>query len=162
MSVLSDLALFLLWLIAVPVGLVLAYAAAYVAFTRLVLWYFRLVHVVRGRDLLIVYSNSPHWQAYVEREWLPRWRDRAVVLNWSERKQWPRSTPAVLLFRAFTGYQAFNPVAMVVPRWWGGPTVVPFWQAFRDLKHGNSLALRHAEGQLEEALRRNGRDTPVA
>jgi hypothetical protein len=152
----------LLWLVAVSVGPVLVVVAGYIGFTRVALWCFRLAHVAEGRDLLIVYSNSPHWQAYVEREWLPRWSDRAVVLNWSERTQWSGWSPAVLLFRAFTGHQAFNPVAMVVPHWWGRPTVVPFWQAFRDLKHGKPAALRQAERQLEDALMRNlrGRGTP--
>lgn len=152
--VLGDLGRFLLWLIALPVALVLAW----MLFRFAALWGFRLAHVTRGRDLLLVYSNSPHWQAYVEREWLPRWGDRAVLLNWSERQQWSCWAPSVLLFRAFTGYRAFNPIAMVVPRWWGRPAVIPFWQAFRDLKHGNSLPLRQAESQLEEALRRQVRD----
>jgi hypothetical protein len=152
----------LLWLIAVPVALVVAVAICYVTFTRFALWCFRLAHVTRGRDLLIVYSNSPNWQSYVEREWLPRWGHRAVILNWSERRQWRSWTPAVLLFRAFTGYRAFNPIAMVVPRWWGGPTVVPFWQAFRDLKHGKGDTLRKAERQLEDALQRQASDTMPA
>ena len=150
--VLDEFGRLLLWLIAVPVALVVAWILCYLAFGRIALWCFRLAHVTRGRDLLIVYSNSPHWQAYVEREWLPRWGDRAVVLNWSERERWSFWAPSVLLFRAFTGYRAFNPIAMVVPRWWGGPTVIPFWQAFRDLKHGKSHALRQAESQLENAL----------
>ena len=55
----------LLVLIAAPVVFVIVWVACYVAFTRLALWCFRLAHVTRGRDLLIVYSNSPHWQPYV-------------------------------------------------------------------------------------------------
>lgn len=147
---LGELGRFLLWLIAIPVSLVIAY----VAVKQFALLCFRLAHVTRGRDLLIVYSNSPNWQAYVEREWLPRWGHRAVVLNWSQRKQWRFWVPAVLLFRANTGYREFNPIAMIVPRWWGGPTVIPFWQAFRDLKHGKDGTLRHAERLLEDALER--------
>ena len=27
----------------------------------------------QGRDILLVYSNSPNWQAYVEQVWLERW-----------------------------------------------------------------------------------------
>src|SRR5918911_507082 len=49
---------------------------------------FRAVWGARGRDLLLVYSNSPNWQPYVEANWLPRWGERAVVLNWSERSRW--------------------------------------------------------------------------
>jgi hypothetical protein len=153
----------LLWLMAVPVVLVLAWVAGHVAFKWFALCRFRLEHVRSGRDLLIVYSHSPNWQTYIEREWLPRWGHRAVILNWSERKQWRFSTPAVLLFRAYTGDRAFNPIAMVVPRWWGRPTVIPFWQAFLDLKHGKSHTLQKAERQLEDALQRQAsRKVPAA
>lgn len=158
MGILGELGRFLLWLIAVPVAFVIAVVAGYAAFRWFTLCFalccFRLAHVTRGRDLLIVYSDSPHWQAYVEREWLPRWGHRAVLLNWSERRQWSFWRPAVLLFRAYTGSRAFNPIAMVVPRWWGGPTVVPFWQAFKDLKHGKDDTLRDAERRLQDALPR--------
>ena len=152
--VLGELARLLAFPIALLAALVVTWVACYVGFRQLAQWCFRLTHVARGRDLLIVYSNSPHWQAYVEREWLARWGHRSVVLNWSERKRWRFWTPSVLLFRAYTGYRGFNPIAMVVPRWWGRPTVIPFWQAFRDLKHGRDSALRHAEHQLEDALER--------
>src|SRR5262245_29677290 len=65
---------------------------------------FRARWVGQGKDLLLVYSNSPNWQAYIEAEWLPRWGHRAVVLNWSQRSNWRRPFPAeVLLFRAFSG-----------------------------------------------------------
>lgn len=37
---------------------------------------FRAAWEPRGKDLLLVYSNSPHWKAYVEERWLPRWGHR--------------------------------------------------------------------------------------
>jgi hypothetical protein len=43
---------------------------------------FRAVWHPQGKDLLLVYSNSPNWQQHVEEQWLPKWRQRAVVLNW--------------------------------------------------------------------------------
>src|SRR5215208_5099448 len=36
----------------------------------------------QGKHLLLVYSNSPNWRAYVEDNWLPRLEAMAVVLNW--------------------------------------------------------------------------------
>lgn len=104
----------------------------------------------QGKDLLLVYSNSPHWQQYVETNWLPRWGGRAVVLNWSERSRWADSS-AVELFRRYAGNREFNPLAIVVPKA-GRPTVVRFWQAFRDNKHGKPLALRTQETRLAAAL----------
>ena len=104
----------------------------------------------QGKDLLLVYSNSPHWQEYIETTWLPRWGNRATVLNWSDRSRWTDSS-AVELFRRFAGPREFNPLAIVVPKT-GKPTVVRFWQAFRDNKHGKPLALRTAESRLDAVL----------
>src|SRR5262245_10553062 len=50
----------------------------------------------RGRYALVVYSNSPMWQDYFERDVIPQARDRAAVLNWSERKQWRYSLSVAL------------------------------------------------------------------
>ena len=88
----------------------------------------------RGRYALVVYSNSPIWQEYFEERVLPALGTRAVVLNWSERKQWELSL-AVALFRFFGGSREFNPMAMVFQplRW---PRHFRFYRAFREFKHG--------------------------
>ena len=114
---------------------------------------FRRAYGPQGKDLLLVYSESPHWQRYVEQRWLPRWGSRAVVLNWSDRAEWSAAdTPEAALFRSVAGDREFNPLAVVVPRR-GRIRVVRFWRAFRDYKHGKDRALRDAERELEEALR---------
>jgi hypothetical protein len=88
----------------------------------------------RGRYALVVYSNSPIWQEYFEERVLPALGTRAVVLNWSERKQWEPSL-AVAMFRFFGGRREFNPMAIVFEplRW---PRYFRFYRAFRELKHG--------------------------
>jgi len=113
---------------------------------------FRAAYGPQGKILLLVYSNSPHWQLYAEQHWLPRWGHRAVVLNWSERAEWEHSArPEALVFRACAGRREFNPLAVVVPP--SGPVyVVRFWRAFRDHKHGKSEPLRVAEATLERHL----------
>jgi hypothetical protein len=117
---------------------------------------FRAVWEPQGKDLLLVYSNSPHWQQYVETNWLTRWGARAVVLNWSERHIWQtraRATPPeVALFQAFSGSREFNPLAIVVPRRGHAVHIVRFWRAFRDHKHGKAAGLRICEAQVEEYL----------
>jgi hypothetical protein len=117
---------------------------------------FRAVWEPQGKDLLLVYSNSPHWQQYVEANWLTRWNARAVVLNWSERRSWqtpPRATaPEVVLFQAFSGPREFNPLAIVVPPRGHAVHIVRFWKAFRDHKHGKPAGLRTCEAQVEEFL----------
>ena len=105
-----------------------------------------------GRDVLLVYSNSPNWQTHAEQSWLPRWGDRAVVLNWSDRRLWPRHSPAVQLFRVCSGDREFNPLGIVVPPAGRKVHIVRFWQAFRDHKHGKLETLSRAEAELDRHL----------
>jgi hypothetical protein len=106
----------------------------------------------QGKRLLLVYSNSPNWQAYVEENWLPRLESIAVVLNWSERYTWAERHPfEAQIFRAWAGRREFNPLAIIIPA--DGPVrVIRLWQAFRDYKRGKDRTLRAAEEELEAAL----------
>jgi len=104
----------------------------------LVLW------LPRRRNVLFVYSNSPIWQAYIEAEILPRLPAHATVLNWSERRNWPRFSLAVWLFTMFAGSKEFNPIAIVF-RPLAPPKRFRFWRAFRDYKHGKLERLREVE-----------------
>ena len=114
---------------------------------------FRAVWQPQGKDLLLVYSNSPNWKSYVEEKWLPRWGDRAVVLNWSERQNWRgERRPEVALFRVFAGDREFNPLGIVVPQQGRAARVVRFWRAFREYKHGKDRLLRVAEAELDGYL----------
>jgi hypothetical protein len=114
---------------------------------------FRSKWGAQGRDVLLVYSNSPNWQAYVEQSWLLRWGHRAVVLNWSDRRLWARpGSPEVQLFRAFGGDREFNPLGIVVPPVGRKVHVVRFWRAFRDRKHGRPETLSKAEAEFERHL----------
>jgi hypothetical protein len=101
----------------------------------------------RGRRVLFVYSNSPTWQAYVEAEILPRLPPRAVVLNWSDRKNWPRFSLSTWLFDTFAGSREFNPIAIVF-RPLAPPRRFRFWRAFRDYRHGRPQSLRQIEADL--------------
>ena len=132
----------------------------------------------KGKRGLLVYSNSPHWQRYIEEQWLPRLGDQFVVLNWSERATWNRKCPfEAQLFRRFAGDRNFNPLAVIVLargrhatfRAWlraikegdairmlapsaRDVKVIRFWQPFRDFRHGKEEALRQAESELFGAL----------
>lgn len=152
---------FLLWpgLLAIAVVLAMMVIGAFVV-DRWRKWSavrsFRAVWGVQGKDLLLVYSDSPHWQRYVEETWLPRWGHRAVLLNWSERSKWKGSTRAeVALFRAFAGEREFNPLGIAVPRQGRHAQVVRFWRAFRDHKHGKGQLLAETEAELERCLTRS-------
>ncbi len=132
-------------------GLVLLIAVVVVARVVKVTALYALVWTfwlgVSPRRVVFVYSDSPNWKAHVESRILPRLPENTVVLNWSQRGQWPRVSLPVILFRCFAGEREFNPIGLVFERW---RTVEDyrFWQAFRDAKHGHGGALEHVEAQF--------------
>jgi len=137
--------------------LLLAWIAAYLVIMLvwgavLRAWFWR-AHASRGRPVLFVYSESPNWQSYVEANILPRIAERSVVLNWSERRQWPSTRPwEERFFRRFAGDREFNPIALVFEPW-GRVTAVRFHQAFRDYRHGKPASLERAEARLYDLAR---------
>lgn len=138
---------------------------------------FARAHGPETRGILI-YSNSPNWQQYIEQHWLPRIGPRLVVLNWSERATWRREHPLeAAIFRRHLGGQEFNPAAIIFrssrrgrlfQRWLAAikaldpigmlapyerpVDVVRFFQPFRDYKHGRAHTLRAAEAELWRLL----------
>jgi hypothetical protein len=102
----------------------------------------------RGKNVLLVYSDSPLWHDYLTRRILPRLAAQAVVLNWSARKEWERRffLPA-LVFSYFGGRREFNPLAVVFRPWHWAKTF-RFYQPFQDLKHGKGDSLEEIEHNL--------------
>ena len=114
---------------------------------QLVVW---LTWCPRGRYALVVYSNSPIWREYFEHNVLPALGSRGVVLNWSDRKQWPYSLPAAL-FRFFAGTREFNPLAIVFqPLTW--PRRFRFYEPFKAFKHGRPERVERMRRELFELL----------
>lgn len=155
-ALLSIAILVALWkALLLGVALFVLIVAAFSAWQQFAIWNaaqrFRRAYRPLGKDLLLVYSNSPHWQSYIETNWFPRWNRRAVVLNWSERSMWKRSQPEVALFHAMAGQREYNPLVILVPEH-GRPAVVRFWKAFRDYKHGKDQKLKQQEAELERLL----------
>ena len=149
-------AVVLIWrALLLAVGLFVLVVLAFIGWQQFTIWSaaqrFRKARHPLGKDLLLVYSNSPHWQSYIEKNWFPRWHLRAEVLNWSERSTWKKSLPEVALFHAMAGQREYNPLAIVVPAH-GRPVAVRFWKAFRDYKHGKGQKLTQQENELERLL----------
>jgi len=84
-------------------------------------------------------------------EVVPLMPERAVVLNWSERKKWPRWSLARHAFRTFGGQREFNPI-VVVFRPLHRAEVFRFWQAFKDWKHGHTEPVERLRQRLLAAL----------
>ena len=66
---------------------------------------------------------------------LPLVQERAVILNWSERKKWPRWSLGNAVFHHFGGGSDFNPLVVLFQ-----PLrlakMFRFWSAFNDWKRG--------------------------
>ena len=76
---------------------------------------FRLQYGLRGKCILFVYSDSPHWKQYIEANILPRIEHCSVILNWSQRETWYKKRPwEVSAFHHWAGEpgscQALEPV----------------------------------------------------
>jgi len=101
----------------------------------------------RGRYVLLVYSDSPIWQEYIQSRLIPRLPANTVLLNWSERRMWRWHSLAVRLAHFFGGTREFNPMVVVFrPFRWG--RVFRFWQAFKDRKRGDGRTLAKVERDL--------------
>ena len=96
--------------------------------------------------IVFVYSDSPTWKNYIEAEFLPHLQGRAMILNWSERRNWKNSL-AVLAFRYFGGYRNFNPIGMVF-RPFHFVKTYRFFEAFKEFKHGDRKKVEELEGEL--------------
>lgn len=104
----------------------------------------------RNQFVVFVYSNSPTWQVYIENEILPYIRNRAVILNWSERRRWKNSLP-VLAFKYFGGYRNFNPLGLVFPLF-SFVKRYSFYEAFKQFKHGNVESVEQIKNELFRTL----------
>jgi hypothetical protein len=110
---------------------------------------FRAAHRTTGKDVLVVYTDSPHWKEYIETRWLPRLGDRAIAFDRS--RPWREDQVEARLWRAVAGSVEHTPVVIVVPER-GKVQIVRFWLAFRDHKHGKDRRLREAEARLATIL----------
>ena len=103
-----------------------------------------------GIRCLVVYSNSPNWEAHIRENWLSRFGHVAVTLNWSDRALW-ESNLAVRIFRRFCEHGDFNP-AVVVFQGLGHPLVFRFYRAFKQVKAGRPEYLQRLEDELIGSL----------
>ena len=115
---------------------------------NLLIW---LLWIPRGKDVLLVYSDSPIWRDYMRTQVLPLVQERAVVLNWSERKSWPRWSAAHSAFRSFGGGREFNPL-VVVYRPFRRAQCFRFFSPFKDWKRGNTEPVERMRQDLIRSL----------
>jgi len=106
----------------------------------------------KGKDILFVSSDSPIWQDYMATQVLPQIRERAIVLNWSERKEWSPLSFRARIFHSFGGGREFNPLVI-----WFRPfrqaRIYRFWPAFRDWKRGYQEPVERLSQDLLSAIK---------
>ncbi len=104
-----------------------------------------------GKDVLFIYSDSPIWQEYMTTQILPLVQERAIVLNWSKRKTWPKWSLAVRVFHLFSGGRDFNPMVMLF-RPFRGAKSFRFFSAFKEWKHGETERVEQLRSELMQSL----------
>jgi hypothetical protein len=106
----------------------------------------------KGKDILFVSSDSPIWQDYMATRVLPQIRERAIVLNWSERKEWSPLSFRARVFHSFGGGREFNPLVI-----WFRPfrqaRIYRFWPAFLDWKRGYKEPVERLSQDLLSAIK---------
>ena len=147
--VLVVLALPFVLLLVLP--LALAAAALHFLHTMVVYILVWVLWLPRGKDVLLVYSDSPVWHDYMSVAVLPLVQDRAVILNWSRRKKWPKLSLATHAFRIFGSHREYIPI-VVVFRPLNRAVVFRLWRAFKDWKHGYREPLENLRQRLLQAL----------
>ena len=110
-----------------------------------------LLWLPQGKDVLFIYSDSPIWHDYMMEQILPLVRERAVILNWSERKKWKRFSIAVQAFKLLGGDYEFNPLVMVF-RPFRFALKLRFWLAFKDWKRGYTEPVERLRRELSLIL----------
>ena len=113
---------------------------------------FREVAVSQGKFILFVYSDSPIWKSYIEHNILPQIQNHAVILNWSERSKWDKTSWAVRAFQHWGGLKNFNPLGIVFCNL-AKVRVIRFYGAFHDYKHGKIVSLQKVESQFFELIK---------
>ncbi|MFK7821721.1 MAG: hypothetical protein AB8G99_23625 [Planctomycetaceae bacterium] len=106
-----------------------------------------LVWCARGRNVLLVYSNSPKWQSYVETELIPRLPANTIVMNWSERRYWRRLSLSVRAFWHYGGSREFNPMVLIF-RPFRLARTFRFYRAFQAHKRGDSELLIETQNRM--------------
>ena len=119
---------------------------------HLLVW---LCWCTRGKHLLLITSNSPHWHDYIQTNIVSQLPQQTVVLNWSERKRWKPFSLAVLLFNHFGGNREFNPI-VVAFRPFRTTKVFRFWKPFKDYRRGIPGPLEDLEREMFAFLESSG------
>jgi len=144
--------LFVIALLPIWIPGLLIMLALMVMYYLLLNMYAWIVWLPKGQRVLFIFSDSPIWHDYIQSNIIPRIEHCSVILNWSQRKQWPKYTFPIMAFRFLGGERAYNPLAIIF-RPMKTAKIIRLWEAFKSYKHGDSKPLEQAEAELFKALK---------
>jgi len=107
----------------------------------------------RGRNVLLVYSESPLWQGDICETVIPHLPGSASILNWSQRRTWKWYHLSVLVAWHFGGRREFNPIVIVF-RPFQRARIFRFWSPYRDQKHGKPEKLVSLKKEMFNTISR--------
>ena len=104
---------------------------------------------------MLVYSNSPNWQEYIETYIIPEMPVSTDVLNRSEHATWRSLSLSVLAFRHLGRSRKFNPLVVVFHAFRRTNTY-RFLKPFRNFKQGKNALLEQLQSRLFQLLSQTG------
>jgi hypothetical protein len=111
-----------------------------------------LIHVIKNRKRIIfVNSDSPIWHDYLENKWVPRIKENAIILNWSERKQWNKTNWEIRAFHHWGRDREMNPL-FIIFRSIFHIQVFRLYDPFTEYKHGKEKELFDMEKEIEKSI----------
>jgi hypothetical protein len=144
-----------LGLLLLPLLIIYAIPAVFVSgvyrtFVNVSVWW---LWCSRGKDVFYMSSRSPVWREYMETHILPLVQERAVIVDWTERRKLERFSLEAAVARAYSRQKEFNPI-VVLFRPFRMRREFRFYRAFREYKHGKPEKVEALRMELTEALKR--------
>jgi hypothetical protein len=102
----------------------------------------------KGINVLLIYSDSPHWKERIENEIIPQIKDQAVILNTSISQAWgDQEKFADKIYSFFGGRKDMKPMAIVF-HGFSNFKDFRFYQAYQKFKKGNDRELLKVESDF--------------
>jgi hypothetical protein len=108
----------------------------------------------KGKYILFTYSESENWSHYIEGSILPEIEEYSFIINRSKDQHWKSEFKLERRAIELWANLNVNPIAIVFESS-KKVKVIPFYEAFRDLKHGKQETINAKCQELFQCLPSN-------